>query len=117
MRCRVVPSGPGASALAVLALAGLLSGCSDPPPDAGTIDAAPVIFERAVLDGFDGEIRRALEHYRVPGAAVAVVFEDHLVFSQGFGRRGSSDLPLGEETLFRLGTPSRTLASSVLASL
>ncbi|MEO1367551.1 MAG: serine hydrolase domain-containing protein, partial [Acidobacteriota bacterium] len=117
MRCRVFPSGPGAPALAVLALAGLVVGCSDSPPETAPPAAAPVIFERAVLDGFDDEIRRALGHYRVPGAAVAVVFEDHLVFSQGFGRRGSSDLPLGEETLFRLGTPSRTLASSVLASL
>ncbi|MEO1083786.1 MAG: serine hydrolase domain-containing protein [Acidobacteriota bacterium] len=112
MRCRVFRS-----RLSALALAGLVLGCSDAPPEGGIDAATPVIFERAVLDGFDGEIRRALEHYRVPGAAVAVVFEDHLVYSRGFGRRGSSDLPLGEETLFRLGTPSRTLASSVLASL
>lgn len=53
-----------------------------------------------------------------PGLAIAVVFEDEVVFLKGFGVReaGKPD-PVTEETVFQIASMSKAIASTVAAAL
>lgn len=60
----------------------------------------------------------ALQQTSVPGAAVAVVSRDEVVYMQGFGvRKAGGCEPVTADTVFQLASMSKPLASSVIAAL
>lgn len=62
--------------------------------------------------------RQAVSDHAVPGVAIAVVFEDKLVWSGGFGVRATaSGAPVDADTVFQLASVSKPLASTVVAAL
>jgi CubicO group peptidase (beta-lactamase class C family) len=62
--------------------------------------------------------RRAVADRAVPGVAIAVVFDDTLVWSGGFGvRETGAAAPVDADTVFQLASVSKPLASTVVAAL
>ena len=59
-----------------------------------------------------------LQDFEVPGAAVAVVKDDAIVFAAGYGTRElGRDLPVNEHTLFAAGSISKSFTATALAML
>lgn len=76
--------------------------------------------ERAkqVLEGFDHEIAKVLGDYQLPGLAVGVVVDGHVVYAKGFGYRDiERKLPMTTETLFAVGSCTKAFTSFVMGNL
>lgn len=75
---------------------------------AQTVDAA--VVDRIMND--------ALRTWRVPGAAVAIVQNDRVVFAKGYGVKelGDSD-PVGPDTLFHIGSTTKAFTTTAMAML
>ena len=102
--------------LAAAAL-GLTAACSsDGDSDEGSdstggIDAA----QQAELDEF---VETALERYRIPGAAVAIVRGRDVIYEAGFGVRGVEDRePVTAETRFAVASTTKSMTSMMMATL
>lgn len=70
------------------------------------------------LSEIDGLVAAAMERSGVPGVAVAVVYDDEVVFAEGYGVRevGTED-PVSAETVFQLASVSKPMTGTVLAGL
>src|SRR6187549_3939483 len=62
--------------------------------------------------------QKQIDDGATPGLAIAVVFEDKVVYAKGFGVReaGKTD-PVTEETVFQIASMSKSIASTVAAAL
>jgi CubicO group peptidase (beta-lactamase class C family) len=70
------------------------------------------------LAQLDGYIRSSLSQTNVPGVAVAVVYNDKVVFLRGYGvRKIGEPAPVDADTVFEIASFSKPIASSILASL
>jgi CubicO group peptidase (beta-lactamase class C family) len=72
----------------------------------------------AALDDIDGFVDAEMEFFGVPGVAVAVVYDDEVVFSKGYGVRevGTTD-PITTDTVFQLASLSKPITATALAGL
>jgi CubicO group peptidase (beta-lactamase class C family) len=72
----------------------------------------------SALAQLDSYIRSSLAKTKVPGAAVAVIYNDQVVFLRGYGVRKIGDpAQIDPDTVFELASVSKPLTSTVLASL
>jgi beta-lactamase class C len=86
-----------------------LSSCSLPPTSLATDDSTRI---RAVVDA---AIRPLLTEYDVPGMAVAVTVDGKVsFFNYGVASR-EDETPINEETLFEIGSVSKTLTGTLAA--
>ncbi|OZE84701.1 hypothetical protein CH304_05910 [Rhodococcus sp. 15-649-1-2] len=82
----------------------------------------PASIDRAAVDAavgqLDGYVEDMMARTGAPGIAVAVVYQDEVLYSKGFGVRkvGEPD-PVDTSTMFQLASVSKPVASSVVASL
>ncbi|MGA9872538.1 MAG: serine hydrolase domain-containing protein, partial [Rhodococcus sp. (in: high G+C Gram-positive bacteria)] len=82
----------------------------------------PAQIDRAAVDAavgqLDGYIDDMMTSTGAPGVAAAVVYQDEVLYSRGFGVRrvGEPDL-VDTSTMFQLASVSKPVASSVVASL
>ncbi len=121
------------TAAAVASLTALTSACAAgaaaapaPPPATSTLPPAPpapapsLSQEQvdAALGSLDGLVADAMDRTGVPGVAVAVVYRDQVVYSEGFGVRevGRPEL-VDPDTVFQLASVSKPLASTVVAGV
>ena len=77
-------------------------------------------YAQAPLDAteLDSFIRKAMSDYRVPGASVAVVKDDRVVFLRGYGvRRAGEPAPVDENTVFQIASDTKTFTAAALAAL
>lgn len=59
-----------------------------------------------------------LERSGVPGMAIAVVYQDQVVYLKGFGvREAGTEAPVDPDTVFQLASLSKPIASTVVAAL
>ncbi len=59
-----------------------------------------------------------IETGAVPGLAIAVVFQDEVVYAQGFGVRDTAtNEPVDADTVFQLASISKSVGSTVIAAL
>jgi CubicO group peptidase (beta-lactamase class C family) len=59
-----------------------------------------------------------IEKGAVPGLAIAVVFQDHVVYAAGFGVRDvNTREPVNADTVFQLASLSKAVGSTVVAEL
>jgi CubicO group peptidase (beta-lactamase class C family) len=73
---------------------------------------------RAALAQLDPYIRSAMDKTKVPGVAVAVIYNDQVVFLRGYGvRKVGESAQIDPDTVFELASVSKPIASTVLASL
>ncbi|WP_020111892.1 serine hydrolase [Rhodococcus sp. 114MFTsu3.1] len=93
------------------------SALADTPPQ-----VPPASIDRAAVDAavgqLDGYVEDMMARTGAPGIAVAVVYQDEVLYSKGFGVRkvGEPD-PVDTSTMFQLASVSKPVASSVVASL
>jgi CubicO group peptidase (beta-lactamase class C family) len=97
-----------------------LASCSPRHSSVGTGEAA--IRDTTLADPqvqhLDLRIRQAMEDWNVPGLAIAVVKNDSVWFSRGYGvRRLGSSEEVDTETLFGLLSPTKTFTATALAIL
>jgi CubicO group peptidase (beta-lactamase class C family) len=72
----------------------------------------------ALSDDYAPLVRRVMARDQIPGVAVGVVEGGHLVFARGFGYRDvDKHLPVTPDTLFALGSCSKTFTATAIALL
>ena len=101
--------------MAAALLAGLLAVAGTPASLAQEITAAQV---QAGLPGLETLAKEALLRTGVPGAAVAVVYQDKVVYLKGFGTRtaGGKDA-VDADTVFDLSSIAKPILATVVAGL
>ena len=71
-----------------------------------------------LLSQFEQIITEEMDFYDVPGAAVAVISGDEVIYAQGFGLRDvESGDPFTTETRFRIGSTTKSMTSMLIAQL
>ena len=85
------------------------------PPLSRGIDGAPL---ETVLPAFEDYAERARTTWGTPGMAIAVVHQDQVVYTKGFGvkKLGGAD-PIDPHTLFPIGSTSKAFTSALVAWL
>lgn len=102
--------------VAVLATSPALAAAAPPPAQTPPTIAAPAVADAVAK--VQALARQAIAARAVPGLAIAVVFDDKLVWSGGFGVRDvASGAPVDADTVFQLASLSKPLASTVVAEL
>lgn len=73
---------------------------------------------KTLLDAFDPVIEKAIVDYQVPGMAVGVVVDGHVVYAKGFGYRNLEEkLPMTPDTLLSIGSCTKAFTSFVMGTL
>jgi len=68
--------------------------------------------------GLEATITKALDDWQVPGLAIAIVKDDHVVFAKGFGvRKKGEPASVDADTLFAIGSTSKAFTAATLAML
>lgn len=81
------------------------------------IAAQPTISED-VLTEFENLITAELAYFDIPGAAVAVIAGDEVVYAQGFGLRDvAAEAPFTTETRFLVGSTTKSMTALLIAML
>ncbi len=72
----------------------------------------------AALAKLDAYIRASLSTTKVPGVAVAVVYNDQVIFLRGYGvRKVGEPAKVDPDTVFEIASFSKPITSTILASL
>jgi CubicO group peptidase (beta-lactamase class C family) len=70
------------------------------------------------LAGFDSFVNQALRGWEVPGLAIAVVRNGHVVLAHGYGFRDvDKKLPVTSKTLFAIGSCTKAFTTFVMGTL
>lgn len=78
----------------------------------------PQLTTREALASFDSLALAALETFRVPGAAVAIVKDGEVVHAKGFGvRNRETDAPMTPETAMPIGSATKAFTSLLIGLL
>ena len=79
--------------------------------------AAPTIT-KGNLDGFDDFMAKAMQEFKVPGAAVAVVKDGKVLLAKGYGYRNvARNLPVTGTTLFPIASITKSFTVTSLGTL
>src|SRR5215207_7803096 len=74
--------------------------------------------QREPLPGFDAYVKSALATWKVPGASVAIVRNDSIIYAKGYGvREVGKPTPVDERTMFAIGSSSKAFTSAAVAML
>ena len=85
---------------------------------AQTNGAAPTADISTALTKLDTYMRYAMNRTGVPGSAVAVVYQDQVVFLRGYGvLKAGERFPVNPDTVFEVASLSKPISSTILASL
>lgn len=86
-----------------------------PVPGEAAITVAQV---ESALDRLDDLIEDGMTQTGVPGTAVAVVYDDKVVYERGFGvRELGKPEPITPETVFQIASLSKALSSTLVAAV
>ena len=90
------------SAVALLVVLATLSARTQPAP----------------LAGLDTYIAKAVDAWRIPGLAAAVVKDGRVVFAKGYGvRERGKSAPVDTHTLFAIGSTTKAMTAALIAML
>lgn len=82
------------------------------------ITAPAVRAQESVLNGFDDYVNKALKDWEVPGVAIAIVKNDKVILSKGYGVRKLGDpTPVTDKTFFAIGSASKAFTAAAIALL
>jgi CubicO group peptidase (beta-lactamase class C family) len=90
------------------------------PGDAESAAAAGVTRQQVddALGMIDGFVEAEMEKTGVPGVAVAVVYDDEVVFAEGYGvREVGTDDAVSADTVFQIASLSKPITGTALAGL
>jgi CubicO group peptidase (beta-lactamase class C family) len=72
----------------------------------------------AALNGFDEHVVASLRRWHVPGAAVAIVRDDEIVYAQGYGRcEAGTRRPVAASTRFLIASCTKSFTATALGLL
>ena len=81
-------------------------------------DGSPAEAAADALEGFDEFVAKAVTDWNAPGAAVAVVSGNEVIFAEGFGMRDiDRQLPVTADTLFAIGSTTKAFTVTTLGTL
>jgi len=88
----------------------------------GSSLAGPTKVTREAVDKAVAEIEKAaqgeIDEKAVPGLAIAIVFDDTVIYAKGFGVRDvNTGAPVDADTVFQLASVSKPIGSTVVARL
>ena len=84
----------------------------------GTVASLTRAQVDAAVSEIDGMVGAEMERSGVPGVAVAVVYDDEVVFAEGYGVRKVDTVdPVSTETVFQLASVSKPITGTALAAL
>lgn len=88
-------------------------------PVLATLAAAPAFAQRATtLEGLDAYVEQALRDWEVPGAAIAVVRGDSVIFARGYGvRELGKPERVDENTVFAIASITKSFTSALVGML
>lgn len=110
MKTRTLTTPYGKLALASLNVLPLLAQAPDVPKQDRPIGPVLQQIEKFVEEG--------MRSTAVPGVAIAVVYQDKVVYLKGFGvRQTGDDAPVDPDTVFQLASLSKPIASTIVAAL
>lgn len=70
------------------------------------------------LQGFDDFVRTTMQDWKLPGLAIGIVKDGKILFSQGFGKRDTTqDLNVTPKTLFAIGSCTKAFTATALGIL
>jgi len=70
------------------------------------------------LAGFDAYVAKAVQDWRTPGLAIAVVKDGRVLFSKGYGvRELGKPAPVDEHTLFAIGSTTKAMTAALVGML
>jgi len=86
------------------------------------VTAAPALAQKAgaksPFAGFDQYVARAMQDWKVPALAIAIVKDDSIVLMKGYGTRTmGTTQPVDEHTLFAIGSSSKAFTSTLVAMM
>ncbi|HEY2027165.1 MAG TPA: serine hydrolase [Gemmatimonadaceae bacterium] len=68
--------------------------------------------------GLDAYIANAVKLWKVPGLSVAIVRNDSVIYTKGFGvRRAGGSTPVDDHTLFEIGSSSKAFTATLVAMM
>jgi CubicO group peptidase (beta-lactamase class C family) len=71
-----------------------------------------------VLANFQTLIEEEMDYFNIPGGAVAVISGGEVIYAAGFGLRDvGANLPFTTDTLFRIGSTTKSMTSLIVAQL
>jgi CubicO group peptidase (beta-lactamase class C family) len=80
--------------------------------------ASPVSAQTAPLTGFDAYITKAMQDWKVPALAIAVVRNDSVIFMKGYGTRTmGTQQPVDGHTIFAIGSASKAFTATLVAMM
>jgi CubicO group peptidase (beta-lactamase class C family) len=84
--------------------------------------AAPAVAQKPAakpsLAGFDQYVTKAMQDWKVPALAIAVVKDDSIVLMKGYGTRTmGTTQPVDEHTLFAIGSSSKAFTATLVAMM
>jgi CubicO group peptidase (beta-lactamase class C family) len=83
-----------------------------------TRGADPAAKAKKALEGFDEVVTQGLAKINVPGAAVAVIKDNEVIFAKGFGYKDlEKKLPMTPDTLLAIGSSSKAFTTFALGTL
>ena len=79
-------------------------------------------YYKSIPDGFDAMCQRAIDEWKVPGMAVAVVKDGEVVFMKGYGNAVMGDsvtapVPVTPQTQFVIASTSKAFTAGFLANV
>ena len=70
------------------------------------------------LDGFDEIVEASLRDYNVPGIAIGVVVDGHVILAQGYGLRNiEKQQPVTSSTVFPMGSATKAFCTFLMGML
>jgi len=98
--------------LSLLLIIFLLSGCCAPP----TVEVSPELQQK--LDLLVEQLEQQRQTLHVPGMAIAVVMDDEVVLTRGFGIADvDKETPVTPETIFAIGSTTKAFTSTLVGML
>ena len=68
--------------------------------------------------GFDAYVVKSMQALKVPGAAVAIVRNDSVIYTKGFGvLAAGTKTPVDAQTLFEIGSSSKAFTATLVSML
>ncbi len=92
----------------------------NPPKNVGgDADRSAIsIDQEYISNAITDYVEEIIDEDSLPGAAVAVVHEDAIIFAEGFGFRDiEKSLPVTRETLFHIGSTNKSMTAMMIATL
>jgi CubicO group peptidase (beta-lactamase class C family) len=73
---------------------------------------------KELLETIDPMVEKAIKDFQVPGMAIGVVVDGHVVYAKGFGYRDiEKKLPMTPETLFAVGSCTKAFTTFAMGNL